>query len=60
MKSFWDNLFYDLDECAITKEGFADAAGKEIRYDLQRIEDAIRGYGLQKAFDIIDECKKSY
>lgn len=60
MKAFWDNLFFDMDECGITRDQFALKAGTEIRDDLRRIEDAIRKYDGKKALELIDELKNEY
>lgn len=60
MKPFWDNLFYDMQECGLTQESFAVKAGNEIRDDLQRIEDAIKEYDGKKALAIIAELKGCY
>jgi hypothetical protein len=60
MKPFWDSLFYGLRECGLDEEGFSFKAGCEIRDDLRRIEDAIRGYDGKKALAIIEELKSQY
>lgn len=60
MKAFWDNLFYDLDEGHINNETFASMAGKEVRDDLRRIEDAIEAHEGRKALTLIDELMRQY
>lgn len=60
MKAFWDNLFYDMEECGLSKEDFAKKAGGEIRNDLSCIEDAIREHDGKKALALIDEFKTQY
>lgn len=60
MKAFWDNLFFDLEECGIDREAFAVKAGSEIRDDLRRIEDAIKEHDGKKALALIDELKGYY
>jgi len=60
MKSFWDNLFYDMKECGLTEELFAVKAGAEIRDDLRRIEDAIKDHNGKEALIIIAELKNNY
>lgn len=60
MKPFWDDLFYDLENSAFDKEGFASSAGKTIRDDLMRIEDAIKQHDGKKALALIEEFKGDY
>ena len=60
MKAFWDNLFYDMAECGLSKEDFAKKAGKDIREDLCRIEDAIREYDGKEALALIAGFKNWY
>lgn len=60
MKATWDNLFYDMRECGLTPEQFAQKAGDDIRFNLVRIEDAIREHNGAKALGIIEECKREY
>jgi len=60
LKAFWDNLFFDMEECGLDKAGFAQKAGKEIRDDLSSIEDAIKDYDGKKALALIDELKTAY
>lgn len=44
MKAFWDNLFFDMEECGLTKEQFAEKAGEEFRSELDRIYWAINDH----------------
>jgi hypothetical protein len=60
MEAFWDDLFYDMDECGLTREGFANKAGVAIRDDLRRIEDAIEEHDGKKALALIEEFKQNY
>jgi|GEM_PF-5753034 len=56
MKSFWDDLFFDMDECGITREEFALKGGAEIRDNFTQIENAICSHEPKKALEIIKEC----
>ena len=58
VKGFWDDLFYDMDECGLSREDFAMKAGNEIRADLRQIEDAIRGYDGKAALALIAKMKE--
>lgn len=60
MKSFWSDLFFDIEECGVDKEAASMRAGNEIRDDLQRIEDAIKEHDGKKALAMIDGLKKYY
>lgn len=60
MKEFWDNLFYDMAECGLSKDDFAIKAGDNIRDDLRRIEDKIKEHDGKAALNLIDELKKEY
>jgi hypothetical protein len=60
MKSFWDNLFYDIDECGLSREEFAEKAGEEVRDDLNRIKRAIEEHDGKKALFIIKETSRHY
>jgi len=60
MKAFWNDLFYDMEECGLTKEEFAEKAGEDFRDELDRIYWAIKDHEPKKAFEVIQECKKGY
>lgn len=60
MKDTWDNLFFDMRECGLTEELFAEKAGAMIRDDLRRVEDAIKDHDGKKALSIIEELKVEY
>jgi uncharacterized protein YcaQ len=60
MKPFWDNHFHDMDHCGVTREQFAERAGKEIRDDIDRVLRAIQDHEPKKAMELIAEMKKDY
>lgn len=60
MKAFWDNLFFDMRECGLTEEDFAEKAGKYIREDLSEITNSIKNFDLKKALLLLDEYSKEY
>lgn len=60
MKVFWENLFFDMDECGLDRDAFAMRAGSEIRDDLRRVEDAIRDLDGKQALALIAEMKAAY
>ena len=56
MKGFWDNLFYDMDECGLDRSGFAMKAGREIRDVLVDIDNDIKNHNPKKAMARIREA----
>ena len=60
MKAIWADMFFDLDEGGLTKEGAAIFLGKQIRDDADRIERAIKDFDLKKALSLIEGMKKEY
>lgn len=58
MTNFWDNLFYDMDECGLTRELMIVKAGAQIREDLRDAEDLIRQLKPLEALEKLAEIKK--
>lgn len=60
MKSFWDDMFFDMRECGVTETEFAEKAGKSIREDLNSIRRAILDHDGKIALELISEFEKNY
>jgi len=60
MKAFWDDLFYDMDECKMEREEFAQKGGAEICDNLTQIENLICTHEPKKALELIKECKQYF
>jgi hypothetical protein len=60
MKAFWDDYFYDMDECGMSREEMAEKAGKDIRDDFDKIKRAIESHDGKQALFFIEELKRYY
>ena len=60
MKAIWDNYFFDMDECGLTREQFAEKAGAEVRRVVEDIEYYLKKLDTKKVLSIIKEVKEMY
>ncbi|MFW6122040.1 MAG: hypothetical protein ACOC80_14250 [Petrotogales bacterium] len=60
MKAFWDDLFFDMDECGDSREDFVKKASDNIHCDLNKIFDLIEKHEPKKAMEFIEKIKKDY
>lgn len=53
-------MFFDMEQSGLMKEWAAEYIGKEIRFDIECVENAIKDFDLKKALSLLDEMKKVY